>query len=69
MYIYKGCLKDLDTTIDQIIYKAREINSEFSGLIDFSCWKIGREYCHPTNPNWEKCPLKKCNHALNRKEQ
>ena len=57
-------------TIDQIIYKAREINPEFPGLIDFSCWKIGREYCHPTNPECNKCPLKKeCNHALNKKEQ
>ena len=64
-----GYLED-NATIDQIIYKAREINPEFPGLIDFSCWKIGREYCHPTNPKCEKCPLKKeCNHALNRKEQ
>ena len=44
-------------TIDQIIYKAREINPEFPGLIDYSCWVIGRNYCHETNPNCDKCPL------------
>jgi endonuclease III len=48
-----------NATIDQVIYKAREINPEFPGLIDFSCWKIGRENCHPTNPECESCPLKK----------
>ena len=47
-----------NATIDQVIYKAREINPEFPGLIDFSCWKIGREFCHPTNPECESCPLK-----------
>lgn len=46
-----------NATIDQVIYKAREINPEFPGLIDFSCWKIGRENCHPNNPTCKSCPL------------
>lgn len=46
-----------NSTIDQIIYKAREINPEFPGLIDYSCWVIGRNYCHETNPDCDKCPL------------
>lgn len=44
-------------TIDQVIYKAREINPEFPGLIDYSCWEIGRTYCHETNPECNECPL------------
>lgn len=44
-------------TIDQVIYKAREINPEFPGLIDYSYWKMGRTYCHETNPSCNKCPL------------
>lgn len=44
-------------TIDQVIYKAREINPEFPGLIDYSCWEIGRTYCHETNPECKECPL------------
>ena len=45
-------------TIDQVIYKAREINPEFPGLIDYSCWEIGRTYCHEKYPVCNKCPLK-----------
>ena len=57
-----------NATIDQIIYKAREINPEFPGLIDFSCWKIGRENCHPTNPECSSCPLNcECYYYLEKK--
>lgn len=45
-----------NTTIDQVIYKAREINPEFPGLIDYSCWEIGRTYCHKTNQKCNKSP-------------
>ncbi|MDD3859623.1 MAG: hypothetical protein PHW83_05440 [Bacteroidales bacterium] len=40
---------------EMIIYKARELYPEFPGIIDFSCWEIGREWCHPTKPECEKC--------------
>ena len=40
-----------------IIKKARELNSEFPGVFDFACWKIGKDFCHPTNPNCKKCPV------------
>lgn len=62
-----GYLKE-NATIDQVIYKAREINPEFPGLIDFSCWKIGKENCHTKNPECETCPLKsECNYYLKNK--
>jgi endonuclease III len=48
---------DENPTTDQIIYKARELNPEFPGLIDFSLWKIGREYCRPKNPNCNDCKI------------
>ena len=44
--------------VEQIIYKAREINPEYPGLLDLKCWKIGREICHQTKPDCENCPLK-----------
>ena len=44
--------------INLVIYKARELNPEFPGIIDVSCWEIGRNYCHPTNPDCKNCPLK-----------
>lgn len=42
---------------DEIIYKARELNPEFPGIIDAACWRIGRGYCHPLSPNCERCPV------------
>ena len=35
-------LVDNNADLDSIIYKARELNPEFPGIIDFSCWEIGR---------------------------
>jgi len=40
---------------DMIIYKARELNPEFPGIIDFSCWEIGRNWCKPNNPDCDNC--------------
>jgi endonuclease III len=44
-----------NATNDMIIYKARELNPEFPGIIDFSCWEIGRNWCKPSKPNCDKC--------------
>lgn len=43
---------------DMIIYKARELNPDFPGIIDFSCWEIGRTWCKPKNPKCEECIVK-----------
>lgn len=43
---------------DKIIYKARELNPEFPGIIDFSCWEIGRNWCKPNKPDCENCIMK-----------
>ena len=51
-----GYLKEKATNT-QIIYKAREICPEYPGIIDHTCWDIGRTYCHPKNPNCISCPL------------
>jgi len=48
-----------DANSDMIIYKARELNPEFPGIIDFSCWEIGREWCRPKNPNCDECIVNK----------
>lgn len=44
-----------DATNDMVIYKARELNPEFPGIIDFSCWEIGRKWCRPRTPNCVDC--------------
>ena len=50
-------LVEKNATNESIIYKARELNPEFPGIIDFSCWEIGRNYCKPTNPICSRCPI------------
>jgi endonuclease III len=44
-----------DPTPEMIIYKARELYPQFPGIIDFSCWEIGRTWCKPTNPDCSNC--------------
>lgn len=51
-------LVEQDANNDSIIYKARELNPEFPGIIDFTCWEIGRKYCKAgKNPLCSKCPI------------
>ncbi|MEJ5304505.1 MAG: endonuclease III [Ignavibacteria bacterium] len=40
-----------------ILQTARELNPEYPGILDFPCWIIGRKYCHPQNPECNKCPI------------
>lgn len=44
-----------DANNDMVIYKARELNPVFPGIIDFSCWEIGRKWCRPRSPNCGDC--------------
>lgn len=43
--LYRLGFIEKNAKVERVIYKARELNPEFPGLIDFVCWKIGREYC------------------------
>lgn len=47
------------STNEMIIYKARELYPEFPGIIDFSCWEIGRNWCRPKDPDCNNCIVKK----------
>ncbi|MFZ1704214.1 MAG: hypothetical protein WAT79_07695 [Saprospiraceae bacterium] len=38
-----------------IIWKAKELYKEYPGVFDLSCFLIGRETCHVTNPNCTNC--------------
>ncbi len=37
------------------IYKAREINPQYPGVIDGLFWNVGRNHCHPSNPSCQEC--------------
>jgi uncharacterized HhH-GPD family protein len=43
--------------INLMIKTARKLNPEYPGILDNPCWIIGRKYCHPKNPECDKCPL------------
>jgi len=46
-----------DAKIELIIYKARELNPKFPGIIDYSCWEIGTTWCKKNNPQCSNCPI------------
>lgn len=49
--------KDVNN-IEKIIYKSRTINPNFPGIIDYTCWKLGKDICRPTNPKCNDCKFK-----------
>ena len=53
-----GFIENTDN-IDELLYCARELNPEYPGVFDLSCWEIGKYYCRPKNPDCMKCMLEK----------
>ena len=45
---------------DELIYRARELHTEYPGIFDFSAWEIGRQWCRPRNPDCGNCYLCQC---------
>ncbi|BBB32007.1 conserved hypothetical protein [Thermotomaculum hydrothermale] len=41
----------------ELIYAARELNPEYPGIFDLSCWEIGRKWCKPKKPDCDNCYL------------
>lgn len=48
-------LIDTESSVEGIIYRARALNPEFPGLLDFPAWEIGRNWCRPSSPNCTEC--------------
>jgi uncharacterized HhH-GPD family protein len=44
---------------DDMIEIARKLNPQYPGELDKPAWKIGSEWCHPQNPECNKCVLEK----------
>ncbi len=40
---------------DCAIYKARELCPDFPGVIDYTCWEVGKKWCKPKNPDCTNC--------------
>lgn len=44
----------------EAIFAARKLSPVYPGAIDGPLWSIGRNWCHPTNPECASCPLDTC---------
>ncbi len=40
---------------EEVIYKARGLYPKYPGILDISCWKIGRKWCGPKEKKCDKC--------------
>lgn len=64
-----GLVKDINN-VDKIIYKAKSISPEFPGVLDLTCWKLGKDVCRPKNPKCEICLFKdECPKIINEDDE
>lgn len=42
---------------DELIYCARELNPDYPGIFDLSCWVIGKKWCKAENPDCQHCGI------------
>lgn len=42
---------------EEIIYRAREMNPKYPGVIDLGLWELGRSCCRPKDPDCGLCSL------------
>jgi endonuclease III len=47
-------------SVEEATFAAQWLNPSFPGLIDGPLWSIGRNWCHPTNPECASCTLNTC---------
>jgi len=45
----------LHSSIDYLIFRARELNPEYPGILDFPLWELGRTVCRPNKPSCGEC--------------
>jgi endonuclease III len=54
----------LNTSIDYLIFRARELQPDYPGIFDPVLWDLGRTVCRPTQPECGKCRYSHlCMHA------
>ena len=57
-------LVDEKASPEQLIFCARSMSPEYPGLLDYGAFRIGRDFCKPTNPDCSNCYLRSlCEHA------
>lgn len=56
--LYRLGFTENENDIDLAIYRTRSIYPKYPGLLDKCCWNVGRDFCHPNNPQCNKCELR-----------
>ena len=52
-----GLINDRNS-IEQAIYKARDISPDYPGIIDRFCWELGKDgICSEQTPRCSECPM------------
>lgn len=47
-----------DSSVEQVVYKAKALYPEFPGIMDLPCWELGRKWCTARNPRCVECRMK-----------
>jgi endonuclease III len=47
-----------DDDIPSVVYSARALHPEFPGLLDSPAWRIGRTWCHKSDPLCDQCMMR-----------
>jgi endonuclease III len=47
-----------DSSVEQVVYKARALFPDFPGMMDLPSWEIGRNWCRPQQPQCHECYMK-----------
>lgn len=51
-----GLIRQTDS-FERVIFRARALNPEFPGLLDYPAWEVGRNWCRPKAPLCGQCYL------------
>ena len=54
---YRLGLISSENAKDEAIYMARALYPEYPGIVDYSCWDVGRNFCHSKTPDCSSCPF------------
>ena len=46
-----------EPSLEDVMYRARELNPEWPGLLDWPVWEIGTTWCHASVPACDACPM------------
>jgi endonuclease III len=49
-----------DASLEEIIYRARELHPEYPGIFDLAAWHIGHDWCHQHTPECDQCYMARC---------